>query len=456
MANEQILKERRRSPIEALGNFFAKVTNKFLPDAFIFAVILLFVVFVAGMIFEKQSFVQMTSHMGNGFWKFLAFSMQMVLVCVTGSALATSKPFHTALKALAQLAKTPNQAIVLITLVATVGCWLNWGFGLILAGLLAKELAKNVKGVHYPLLVAGGYTGLLVWHSGFSGSIPLKIAGGADAIMTTYADGAIVPISQTILGIENLALNAVLLITLPLLLMLMNPKNKKDVVVVDPKLFDEVEVPKVSKADWTPAQKLENSWIVSMLMGALGVSYIIYHFATGGAVGLNIVNFIFLFLGILFHGTPIKYVRAVSEAVKGASGIILQFPFYAGIMGMMIHSGLAESISIGFVNISTDVTFPLFTFLSAGIVNFFVPSGGGQWGVQGAFIMPAAKALNVPYSSAAMALAWGDAWTNMVQPFWALPLLGIAKLKIRDIMGYTTVVLLYSGVVCALFMLFVY
>lgn len=156
------------------------------------------------------------------------------------------------------------------------------------------------------------------------------------------------------------------------------------------------------------------------------------------------------------HKSPIKYVRAVNEGIKTCGGIVLQFPFYAGIMGMMIHSGLAVSLSEVFVNISNQTTLPFFTFLSAGIVNFFVPSGGGQWAVQGPIMIPASKILDVPYSTTIIAIAWGDAWTNLVQPFWALPLLAVAKLKIRDIMGYTTVVLLVSGIIISLFMLFVF
>ena len=173
------------------------------------------------------------------------------------------------------------------------------------------------------------------------------------------------------------------------------------------------------------------------------------------ALNLNIVNFIFLFLGILLHGDLRRYVDAIGEAAAGAAGILLQFPFYAGIMGMMTvrnEAGvcLAGVISDFFVSISNNVTFPMWTFLSAGIVNFFVPSGGGQWAVQGPIVMPAAPQLGVEPGRAAMAIAWGDQWTNMIQPFWALPALGVAKLSARDIMGYLVIVLLFTGLVAIL------
>lgn len=442
--------------IRVLGQSFAKIARRWLPDAFLFALILCFLVLGLGMIVEGESFTAMTSYFGGGVWAFLAFSMQMALIIVTGSAMATSKPIHSVLKNIAKAAKTPTQAIVLVSFVTALCCWLNWGFGLIIGALLSKQLAKTVRGIHYPLLVASAYSGFLVWHAGLSASIPLKIAG-ADSIMEQFAGGAIIPASETIFSLQNLILLAILIVTLPIINRLMHPK-KEEVFEVDPALFteEEKEEPLKARKEMTPAERLENNMIISLLIGAIGLVYIIQYFIKGGGISLNIVNFIFLIAGILLHKTPIRYVRAVSEAVKGCGGVILQFPFYAGIMGMMINSGLANTFSQGFVNISNTTTFPFFSFLSAGVVNFFVPSGGGQWGVQGPIMIPAAKALGVPYASTAMAVAWGDAWTNMIQPFWALPLLGVAKLNIRDIMGYTTVVLLYSGIVISLFMLFVF
>ena len=442
--------------VRALGRFFSKVARKYLPDAFIFAVVLTIIVFILGMLVEGASFTDMCGYMGNGFWSLLAFSMQMVLILVTGSALANSKPIHRTITGLAGTVKTPGAAIVLTTVVMVVGCWFNWGFGLIISALIAKEIAKRVKGIHYPLLVASAYSGFVIWHAGFSGSIPLKIAG-ADAIMGKFADGVIVPVNETIFAWQNVVLVLFFLVTLPLINKLMMPKNKEEIIEVDPMLFDdEAEEAAKPRKEMTPAEKLENSWILSMIIGLIGVVFLVVYFIKKGSLSLDIVNFIFLILGIILHKTPIRYVKAVAEAIKTCGGIVLQFPFYAGIMGMMINSGLAATFSQGFVNISNERTLPFFTYISAGIVNFFVPSGGGQWAVQGPIMMPAAKALGTSYGTTAMAIAWGDAWTNMVQPFWALPLLAVAKLNIRDIMGYTTVILLYTGIVTSLFMLFVF
>jgi short-chain fatty acids transporter len=201
---------------------------------------------------------------------------------------------------------------------------------------------------------------------------------------------------------------------------------------------------------------MENSPILSMLIGLMGLVFVVYYFNKNGfKLNLNIVNFMFLFAGIILHGTPRRFLDAITSATKGSAGIILQFPFYAGIMGMMVGANAAGVSCAGlmsnwFVNISTVTTFPFFAFLSAGLVNFFVPSGGGQWAVQAPIMMPAGAALGVSAAKTAMAIAWGDAWTNMIQPFWALPALGIAGLGARDIMGFCLIVMLYSGVIISL------
>jgi short-chain fatty acids transporter len=439
--------------VRALGNTFSKVARRWLPDAFIFAVILTFAVLFLGMAVQKKSFIEMTGYWGNDFWTLLTFAMQMAMILITGSALATSRPVHRAIVGIARMADTPTKAIFTATAAMIIGCWFNWGFGLIVSAIVAKEMARRIRGIHYPLLVASAYSGFVVWHAGWSGSIPLKVAS-QDDIMTRFADGAVIPISETIMSWPNLLLIAVFLITIPLLNVLMAPKGKDPIIEVDPDIFDDnAEAPLLPKDQMTPAQRIENSVAISMVIGALGLLSMVLYYSAGGGTNLDSMNFLFLFLGILLHKTPIRYVRSINEAIRTCGGIALQFPFYAGIMGMMIKSGLAGTISQVFVDISNPTTLPVFTYLSAGLVNLFVPSGGGQWVVQGPVVMPAAKALGVSYSKAAMAIAWGDAWTNMIQPFWALPLLAVAKLSIRDIMGYTTVILIYTGIVTSLFLM---
>jgi short-chain fatty acids transporter len=226
--------------------------------------------------------------------------------------------------------------------------------------------------------------------------------------------------------------------------------SKDAVFVIDPELLKEdhaLEAVSGEKAELTPADRLENSQLLSLLIGLLGISFLIYYFVKNGfALNLDIVNFLFLFIGILLHKTPMQFLKAVTESVKNASGIIIQFPFYAGLMGIVTSSGLVAILANSFISISNEHTFHLFTLWSAGLVNFFVPSGGGQWAVQGPVMLEAAQNLGVSMSRTAMAVAWGDAWTNMIQPFYALPALAIAGLKAKDIMGYGLVIMLITGV----------
>ena len=395
----------------------------------------------------------MVVHWGDGFWGLLSFTMQMVIVLVAGYVLAISPVFKKLLSTLANLAKSPGSAILLVSVVSLIACWINWGFGLVIGALFAKEIAKKVTTVDYRLLIASAYSGFIIWHGGLAGSIPLSVATADHPFAGIMG---VVPTSETIFSTYNIIIVIALIISVPFLNRLMMPKPE-DTFSIDPKLLeDEIENKVEEKKDRiTPADRLENSVLLSMLIGALGLVYLVQHFATKGFdLNLNIVNLIFFILGIVFHGTPKRFLAAIATAVKTAGGIIFQFPFYAGIMGMMVASGLAGVMSEWFVSISTVNTFPLFTFYAAGLVNFFVPSGGGQWAVQAPIMLEAAQSLGVSYSKTAMAIAWGDAWTNMIQPFWALPALAIAGLRAKDIMGYCVFVLLLSGIVISIGLFF--
>ena len=455
-------------------NGCVRVVNRWLPDAFLFAVILTIVVFIGALaatglpVFSaakdadgKPVLDLITAWGGNStFWSLLAFSMQMALVLVLGSACASAKPFKALLRTLAGMCHNNMQAIVMTTAVSTICCWLNWGFGLVVGALLAKEVVKRVPTVDYPLLIASAYSGFVIWHAGMSGSIPLKLTGAG----TTFGEVAYTAeISQTILHPMNLIMCGVVLVFMPLVNWAMHPTKDKTVTIDPALLQDEAEKVYTEPKDRTPAEKMEFSKILWIITWAMGFAYIILYFiqkgkqgvSVGNSLNLDIVNMIFLFLGILLHGSIRRYVDAIADAASGAAGILLQFPFYAGIMGMMVAANdqgvsLASVISNFFVSISNNITFPMFTFLAAGIVNFFVPSGGGQWAVQGPIMMPAGQALGIDAGRTAMAIAWGDQWTNMIQPFWALPALAIAKLSARDVMGYLVIVLIFTGIVACL------
>ena len=430
--------------------------QRWLPEPFIFAILLTFVAAVIAMPICHQTPIEVIEHWGGGVWNLLAFAMQMALVLVCGSTLAAAPSIKQGIDALARIPKSPAAAIALVTIVSALCCWLNWGFGLIVGVIFAKAIARHLSGVDYRLLIASAYSGFVVWHAGLSGSIPLTMATPGDAL-STATNGALtspVPVSQTILDPHNIVIVVLVIVAITVANTLMHPK--KDAVTVDPALLEEGTEnfgELKNTKDFTPAQRMEHSPLLSWMIALLLASYLVVKLVfRGGSLDLGIVIMIFLSLGLMLHGSPLAYVRAFGKAATGASGIILQFPFYAGIMGIITGVG-ASGICMGTViadaciGISNPTTYPLLTFLCAALLNMFVPSGGGHWAIQAPIMFTAGADLGVDAGLTGTAIAWGDAWTNLIQPFWALPALAIAKLSARDIMGYCLVDLLITGVI---------
>lgn len=434
--------------------FCVKLVQRWLPEPFIFAIILTLVAGCLAMPICHQTPIEVVENWGGGVWNLLAFAMQMALVLVCGSTLAAAPAVKRVISKLASVPKTPAAAIALVTAVSALACWLNWGFGLIVGVIFAKEIAKKLQGVDYRLLIASAYSGFVVWHAGLSGSIPLTMATPGEAL-TKATNGVLtepVPVSQTILDPHNLIIVALVIVAIVITNSLMHPK--KDVVTVDPALLDEpVSAFAPAPENRTPAQRMEQSKVLSWIVALMGFSYLVIHLGfRDGAFDLGSVIMLFLFLGVLLHGTPLAYVRAFTKAATGAAGIILQFPFYAGIMGIITGVGASgicfgTVISNACISISTPTTYPLLTFLCAALLNMFVPSGGGHWAIQAPIMFAAGADLGVDPGLTGTAIAWGDAWTNLIQPFWAIPALAIAKLDAKDIMGFCLIDLLVSGVI---------
>lgn len=433
-------------------NGCVKVVQRYLPEPFIFAIILTFIAAILAMPICRQTPIEVVEHWGGGVWGLLAFAMQMALVLVCGATLAAAPVVKKAISALARIPKTPVAAIALVTAVSALACWLNWGFGLIVGVIFAKEIARTMQGVDYRLLIASAYSGFVVWHAGLSGSIPLTMATPGDALerATNGVLTSPVPVSQTILDPHNLVIVALVIVSIVVVNALMHPK--KNVICVAPSLLEEEAAPEPAKSK-TPAEHLENSRILAWVVALLGLGYLVLKLGfRGGSFDLNSVIMLFLFLGVVLHGTPLAYVRAFTKAATGAAGILLQFPFYAGIMGII--TGVGESgicfgtvISDACISISNPTTYPLLTFLCAAVLNMFVPSGGGHWAIQAPIMFAAGQDLGVDPGLTGTAIAWGDAWTNLIQPFWALPALAIAKLNAKDIMGFCIIDLVVTGII---------
>lgn len=429
------------------GQFFAKIAEKYLPEAFVFAILLTVLVFILGMVIQQQTPWQMVIHWGDGFWNLITFTGQVMTTFVMSFALALTPPVARLLEKIAKMCKTPGQAILTVTFAAIGASLISWAFGLVVGGIISKLVGRQVKDVDYRVLVASAYSGYVVWHGGLSSSAGLFVATEGHIFSDMIG---VIPTSETMGSALNLTIVLVISATLPFVMKLMHPKRLEDRYIIDQKLLED----KLEKEEETSTEKknlndkLNSSRLIVNIGGVLGLVYLFNHFVIqGSGLDLNIVNFIFITFVLLFYRNTKELGVGLVKASGSVGQLALQYPFYAGIMGMMAASGLAIWISDIFISIATDQTLPVLAFLAAGVVNMFVPSGGGQWAIQAPIFLPAAQALGVDPAKIVTAIAWGDSWTNMIQPFWAIPLLAIAGLRIKDIMGFTFVTLIYTGII---------
>ncbi|MDP8977557.1 MAG: TIGR00366 family protein [Actinomycetota bacterium] len=441
--------------MQRLGNWFAELSRRWVPDAFVFALLLTFAVYVLALVFGDHGPLQLVTDWYNGFWELLEFAMQMTLILVTGYALAASPPVRRGLERLADMPRGGASAVALTALTAGLLGILHWGLGLIAGALLAREVASRARQrgvrVHFPLVAAAGYVGLGIWHSGLSGSAPLLVNTDGHFLQEQMG---IVPLAETTLRPFNLVFVVVALVMIPLLLASMHPSAEEAEQIEAPEDGDGGQGGGVAtevRTSATPAQRLAHSRLLVGLVVLAGLVFLVPFFVQNGIIGLdiNVLNFTFLIAGLAMHGTLSRYASAVGDGARAASGVIIQFPFYAGILGIMDASGLVTVIAGWFVAISTPLTYPFWTMVSAAAVNFAVPSGGGQWAVQGPVVVEATKSLGIDMGTGVMAVAMGDQLTNMVQPFWALPLLGITGLRVGDVLGYTAALMIALFAVAA-------
>jgi short-chain fatty acids transporter len=433
--------------MKKMTNFFTNLVNKYLPDPFVIAICLTIVAVILAMTVEGTSFIETTTYWGSGFWDLLSFTMQMTVILLTGYVLAKTPAIDKGIDKAISKVNRPTTAIITATLFGAIGSLLNWGFGLIIGGIVAQKLAIKVKGVHYPLIIAAGYSGFALYGSGISGTVPVTIATPGHFLEEQMGT---IPLSETIFSLPMLLTTLAILITLPIVNASLHPKKKEDVMEINPEILKEVtnvEKETASTIEKTFASRMNNSYIVGISIGILGLIYIVAHFIQGGSLDLNTVNFMMLFLGILLMGNPSRYLSAVADGIKTVAGIVLQYPFYAGIMAILVGSGLITTFANWVVSFSTEATLPFWSLISAFFINILAPSGGGQWAVQGPIMVQAAADLGASLKQTAMAVMLGDAWNNMVQPFWILPVLAISKLPLKAVMGYMVVIMLWLGII---------
>lgn len=433
--------------LRRVGARLAGLSERWIPDAFVFAVLLTLAVFLLALLSTERGALALVGDWYRGFWDLLEFGMQMTLVLVTGHALATAPPMRQALRRLSAVPSGGPSAVAMTALAAALFGLVHWGLGLVTGAMLAREVARSAKRrgirLHLPLLAAAGYLGLMIWHSGLSGSAPLLVNTPGHFLEARIG---LVPLEETIFRPFNLLFVGIVLVTAPALLAAMHPAAE-DVLEIAGE--DEEDLSRPSPVPrHTPAERLGESRALVLVIVAGALAFLVPHFLRAGllAVDLNLVNFCFLMLGLALHGTLASYAGAAVEGARAAAGVIVQFPFYAGIMGLMVHSGLVQIVADAFTAVATPATFPALAMTGAALINLAVPSGGGQWAVQGPVVVEAAQTLGLDPGIAVMAVAIGDQLTNMIQPFWALPLLGITGLRAGQVLGYTAAVMTVAWV----------
>lgn len=434
--------------------------QKYIPSPFVIAILLTLLTMVLALLFTENQTdefhpIVILRYWEEGIWNqaLLVFAYQMMLILVLGHVLVLSPPMSKLIDSVTHYAKDTASAVILVSVTTMLVAFFNWGLGLIFGAILARKVGeaslRNGFGINYPLVGAAGYVGLMVWHGGMSGSAPLKVAesGHLVSLMEGIASPEVlgqlpdkITDGQTIFSWWNLVIFGILLLVVPLTFYLLS-RNKKITPIPH---FERSADHRIETSE--KPNKLDTSYLLGIgfalvLLAAFFARYF------GKTLSPNMLNFLMLGLGILLHGNFKNFLKAVETSIGGASGILIQFPLYFGIMGIMKSTGMVTLISDAFIAVANETTLPIFSFISAGIVNVFVPSGGGQWAIQGPIIVESALQLGVPLPKAIMALAYGDQITNMLQPFWALPLLGITKLKAKQILPYTLILMLVGSAV---------
>jgi len=440
------------TPMVRLGFWARRGFGRIVPEPFVIAVGLTALVLIAALLAGTPAADVLRAWSGGkGLWALLTFTMQMCVMLVLGTALATAPAVQRGIAASIGWVRTPRQLVGATAFIAIGLALLNWSLGLIGGAVVAREAGRLARArgytLHYPLVCAAGYSGLMTWHGGFSGSAPLKVTSAedlAEVLGPALAEQVgVLGLETTILSPLNLVVSGGLLLLGPLVFMGMTPTD-------DPDARSAPDTATTAHDEDAPAggiiERIERSTVFNLVLALPLCAAVAMVLAEGGLsrLSFNTVNLTLFALALLLHGRPDRFLAACDEGARGCGGVIVQFPLYAGVMGVMTAAGLSAALAGAFSAVGPGL-FEALAFLSAGLLNVFVPSGGGQWAVQGPILMQGALASGIDPGRVVLAMAYGDQWTNMLQPFWALPLLAITRVRARDIIGYAAVWMSVGG-----------
>ena len=429
-----------------IGMGLADWAERWFPDAFVFALLAVLLVFVAGL-FTGSNARELVRDFGDGFWNLIPFTMQMAIIIVGGYVVATSPPVHRLIRWLATIPRTPRAAVAFAAFFSMTSSLVSWGFSLIFTGLLVREIVKQVRGVDYRAIGAAAYLGTgTVWALGISSSAALLMATPSSIPAALLKIGGVIPLSQTIYTWQSMTVAAILMAVSIAVAYFSAPKTSQR-TAESFRVAEELVAPQIEPRR-TPAEWLEYAPALTVLIGILGLAYFVQLVMARGplaALDLNTYNFIFLIVGLLLHWRPRSFTRAVQSAVPATAGVLIQFPFYGGIFGIMTLSPLSRDLASFFVRISSHGTFPILVSIYSGVLGLFVPSGGSKWIIEAPYVLQAAKDLHVNLGWVVQIYNTAEALPNLVNPFWMLPLLGILKVRARDLVGYGVLYLAING-----------
>ena len=438
-----------------LGMALADWSQRWFPDAFVFALGALVIVFVAGL-FMGTAMRDLVKYFGDGFWSLIPFTMQMAIIIVGGYVVATSPPIHGLIRWLASIPRTPRGAVAFVAFFSMATSLISWGLSLIFSGILVREIVKNVRGIDYRAIGAAGYLGTgSVWALGLSSSAALVMATPSSIPPALLKISGVIPLSQTIYTWQSISTAAILMISCVIVAYLSAPANSSK-TAESFGITDELELQKLEERR-TPAEWLEYTPVLSVVVGVIGLAYLAQVLAARGplaALDLNTYNLLFLMVGLLLHWRPRSFMRAVNDAVPATAGVLIQFPFYGGIFGIITMSPISGQLAHFFVNFSSTGTYPILISIYSGILGMFVPSGGSKWIIEAPYVLQAAKDLHVNLGWVVQIYNTSEALPNLVNPFWMLPLLGILKVRARDLIGYGLLYFLVNSVLVLFFMWF--
>lgn len=425
------VKKSKGSFLWHLSKKFNFAADKFIPESFVFALVLTVIVFILAIALTKSGVMDVVSYWYNGLWSMIAFAFKMTIMVVLTSMAAKSPQLEKVLSRIAGIPKTAAAAYAVLIIFGTAASWINWAFGTILTPVLAMYLSKNIKKLHFPLMVAAGYATMIMVQPICPSISAVALLASPDHFMVDQI--GVLPVSSTAFNPLGLIMVGILFIVT--LIITIGTTAPDDEVI---SFEGEINLASVNDdvKNETAADKMNNSRIMMGLFALTGLAYIIYHFVGGKGLTLNLIIFIFLISDFILYKTPKRFVDAVKENMHLASNIMIQFPFYGGIMGIMASSGLTGVLASGLVVLANERTIYWASYMSASIVNLFVPSQGGQWIVQGPILVEAAQSFNAHMPSIVTAFMLGDEATNLIQPLYIIPALALVDIKLKKVWGF--------------------